>query len=263
RKACVPTCLEVAPGLGRVEGAALEKDICRLSQRRSVGKHLGQHEFDVLGGVVEFGRHRVRAEPGRDAPLGADRPKLRQLRVAVEPVARLGLEGRRARAEHPATVTAHGPGERFLPGRPRRTDGREDAATGSMQLLVTRSAGSQGELRDPVAAEAGMRMAVDETGDRAEATSVELFDILVEWPEVAHPADRSYEPVATEEICILDQLDVREPLAAQWGITPSRRRELAEIADEERGAARVCRQASLCRMGSSIPYLSAVSRASS
>ena len=96
--------LEVAPGLADVERAALEEDVGGLGERRRLGQHLGEQEVEVGVAVVELGRHGVRAEPGRDAAGGADGAKLRELRVAVEAVARLALERRRAVGAHPRPV---------------------------------------------------------------------------------------------------------------------------------------------------------------
>ena len=91
--------LEVAARLRRVERAALEEDVRRLGEPRRFRQHLGEREVEVGVGVVELGRDRVGAEPGRDAAGGADRAERRELRVAVEPVAGLRLErGRPVRA---------------------------------------------------------------------------------------------------------------------------------------------------------------------
>ena len=62
--------LEVAARLRRVEGAALEEDVGGLGEPRGLGEHLGEREVEVGVGVVELGRHGVRAEPRRDAARG-------------------------------------------------------------------------------------------------------------------------------------------------------------------------------------------------
>ena len=105
REAGVAARLEVAARLGRVERAALEEDVGGLGERRRLGKHLGEGEVEVRVGVaVELRRHRVRPEPRRDAAGGPDRAQRRELGVAVEPVAGLRLERRRAVPEHPPAV---------------------------------------------------------------------------------------------------------------------------------------------------------------
>ena len=87
-----------------VERAALEEDVGGLRELRRLGQDLREQEVDVRIAVVELGRHRVRAEPRRDAARGADRAQLRELRVVVEAVARLALERRRAVGAHPRPV---------------------------------------------------------------------------------------------------------------------------------------------------------------
>jgi hypothetical protein len=48
-----------------------------------------------------------------------------------------------------------------------------------MKLLVGRLAGAQGELLHTVAREAGVRVAVDQAGDRALPASVDLEQVAV------------------------------------------------------------------------------------
>ena len=125
----------------------------------------------------------MRAEPGRDAARGADRTQRRELGLAVEPVARLRLQRRRAGAQHPVAVALDGArAGRRRSGGPRRRDGREDAAAGGVQLLVARAGRAQRELLDAVAGERRVRVAVDEARDGAEAAAVELLDLAVERP---------------------------------------------------------------------------------
>ena len=64
---------QVAPRLLGVERAPLEEDVGRLREARGFGKHLREGEVEVRVGVVELGRDRVRAQPGRNAAGGADR----------------------------------------------------------------------------------------------------------------------------------------------------------------------------------------------
>ena len=69
----------------------------------------------------------MRAEPRRDTARVANGPQLSELRLAVEPVARLRLERRRSGAQHPADVL----GERLPRARPRRPRGSRAPSTGS------------------------------------------------------------------------------------------------------------------------------------
>ena len=108
--------LEVAARLRRVERAALEEDVGGLGDLRRLGQHLGEREVEVRVGVaVELRRHRVRAEPRRHAAGVADRAERRELGVAVEPVAGLRLERRRAVARASSRGGARPP----RAGRPR------------------------------------------------------------------------------------------------------------------------------------------------
>ena len=71
REAGVAARLEVAARLRGVERAALEEDVRRLGELRRLRQHLGEREVEVRVGVVELGRHGVRAEPRRDAARAA------------------------------------------------------------------------------------------------------------------------------------------------------------------------------------------------
>src|SRR4029079_10480882 len=122
----------------------------------------------------ELGRNRVRAEPGRDAARGPDRTQLRELRVVVEPVARLPFERRRAVGSHPRTVAHRDRRELRFSGRAGGTDGREDATACGVELLVRGTARAQRDLVDAVAAEARVRVAVDEARNGREPAAVDL-----------------------------------------------------------------------------------------
>ncbi len=130
-------------------------------------------------------------------------------------------------------MAAHDIGELFLGGRARGADGREDPAAGGVQLLVGRARGAEGELLDAVAREAGVRVAVDEPGDRAQAAAVELLDLALERSEVAHRPDPGDVALLTEDIGVDNHLDLPERAAAQRCIDARRRDELGEIADEQ------------------------------
>ena len=139
RKARRAAGLEVAARLVGVERAPLEEDVGRLGERGRLGQDLGEQEVEVGVGVVELGRHRVRAEPGRHAAGRADGAKLGELGVVVEAVARLSPRTSSSRA--PASTLGgarRDPRQLVLAGCARRADRREDAAARRVQLLVAR-----------------------------------------------------------------------------------------------------------------------------
>ena len=84
-----------------------------------------------------------------------------------------------------------------------------------------------------VTAEGRVRVAVDEPGDRAAPAAVELHDLAVEGPQVAHPPHRLDRLAGTEDVRVLEHLDLRESLSAQRRVASGRRRELREVADEQ------------------------------
>ena len=67
------------------------------------------------------------------------------------------------------------PGQIGLACGTRRSYGRENAAACGMKFLIRGSTSSEGELVHPIAAEAGVRVAVDEPGNRAETAAVDLL----------------------------------------------------------------------------------------
>jgi hypothetical protein len=206
----------------------------------------------------------VRAEPGRYPAFGLDRPQRRKLRLAVEAVAGLGLERRRARMEHPLAMPAHGLAEPVLAGFPRRLDRGQDAAAGSVQLLVARSARAQLELTGAVAGEARVRVAVDEPGERAQATPVELLDLARKRTELGHPPHSDDAAVLAEDICVLDDFDPPEIGAAQRPVGAGERHDLSEVAHEQpRRTVRRAHSTSVGGIGGSRPCSAAASAASS
>src|SRR5204863_1847875 len=93
--------LEKPARLARVEGSALEEDVRGLGELRRVGQHLAEREVEVgVGIAVELRRHRMRTEPRRHATGVTNRTQRGELGVAVEPVAGLRLERRRAVGAH-------------------------------------------------------------------------------------------------------------------------------------------------------------------
>ena len=233
REAGVPARFEVPARLRGVERAALEEDVRRLGEPCRLGQHLGEREVEVRVAVGELGRHRVSAEPGRDPTRGPDRAQGGELGVAVEAVARLRLERRRAVAEHPAAMALDRLPQAVLPGGPRRPDGREDAAAACVELLVAGARGAERELLDAVAAEGRVRVTVDEAGDRAAAGPVELDDLAVERGQVAHPPDGLDRVAAAEDVRVLEHVNRAERGAAQRCTGARRGRELRKVAEEQ------------------------------
>ena len=263
-QARVATRLQVAPRLLAVECPALEKDVGCLGDPRRLGQDLREREVEVRVGVVEFRRHGMRAQPGRNPAPGLDRPERRELRLAVETVARLGLERRRAGVEHPVAMPANGFAEPVLAGVPRRLDRGQDASARGVQLLVARSARAQLELTGAIAGEARVRVAVDEPGERAQAPPVELLHVACERAEVGHPPHVGDAAVLAQDIRVLDDVDPPEVGAAQRRFGSRRRYDLAEVAHEQaRRSVRRAHSASVGGIGGSRPWSAAASAASS
>ena len=231
-EAGLSACLEVAPGLSGVERTPLQEDVGGLGDLRRLREHLGEREVEVGVGIRELGRDRVRAEPGRRAARLADDPQHRELRVAVEAVAGLRLEGRRPRGEHPRAVQRERVCEALLTRRTRRPDRGQDPASGRMQLLVGGAARTKLELLGPGAREDRVRVAVDEPGDGSAAAPVQLLDVAVERIEVAHAADSGDPPVLAEDERVLDDVDGPHCLPpADRRLRPCRGDGLREVAD--------------------------------
>ena len=102
-----------------------------------------------------------------------------------------------------------------------------------MELLVRGAGGTERELLDPVTGEARMRMAVDETRDRAAPTPVDLLHVAVERLEVAHAPDRHDPRRLAEDERVLDHRDLAEQRTPQRRCVAGRRHELPDVADEE------------------------------
>ena len=118
-------------------------------------------------------------------------------------------------------------------GLARRADGREDPAAGFVQLLVARTRGPERELLDSVADERGMRVAVDEAGDRAQPASVELDDVVADLGHVGHAPDRGDAVVRTEDERVVEPIEIGERAATEGRVPPRRRDDLAEVADQQ------------------------------
>jgi hypothetical protein len=204
----------------------------------------------------------VGAEKRRHAARLLNRPERGELGVAVEAVARLGLERRRARARHPAAVPPHRLSQTVFPGRSCGADRGEDPTAARVQLLVGRTRGSKRKLLDAVAREARVRVAIDETGNRAATASVDHVDLRVRDLELAHAADGLDPSLRAEHVRVLDHLDVRQPTQRRL-VSCARRRELLEVANQEPAlAGDLVRHSPLGGAGSSSPWASAASSAS-
>ena len=78
-----------------------------------------------------------------------------------------------------------------------------------------------------------MRVAVDEAGDGRQASPVELLDLSVEPAQVPHAPDAFDATADTEDVRILEHVQLAERRAAEWRGRARRRRELAKVAHEE------------------------------
>ncbi len=114
-----------------------------------------------------------------------------------------------------------------------------------MELLVRGTSRAQRELVDAVAAEARVRVAVDEARNGREPAAVDLLEVagrrvarrIARCPrqgggEIAHRADRLDLPVAAEHERVVDHPHVAERGAAKRAAA-SRGRDLREIADQQ------------------------------
>ena len=199
---------EVATCLLDVERSPLDEDVRGDRDARRVREHLGDQPVDVGIRVGMLGRDSVRAEPGRDAPGGPNRLELRELRVVVEAVPALALEGGGPVGQHRVSMTRDDRLEGVEAGGPRRTGRRQDPAARGEELLVRRTGAPQRELVRAVAGERRVRVAVDEPGDRREPSTVDLLDVAVEPRQVAHAADLLEETVTHQDVRVLDDVDL-------------------------------------------------------
>ena len=129
--------------------------------------------------VAVFRRDVVGAHEGWDDVHGVEGGEVAQdlelfdLVLEVEAVAALGLDGRRARQEHPVEA-AEAKGEEVVQaGRARRLDRRLNAHAPFGQLPVGQTLDPQTEFPGPVPGEGEMGVGVDETGQGDQAPSVD------------------------------------------------------------------------------------------
>ena len=228
--------LQVAAGLRRVEGAALEEDVRGLGEPRSLGQHLararsrGRRRASSNSGGTACAPSQVGTPPA--ARIAAQRG---ELGLAVEPVAGLRpprSSCRRASIQPRCRRTAAR--EPLLAGRARRADGREDPAARGVQLLVARAA--RRAARTPRRGRRAKHACVWQStspGTAHRPAAVELLDVAVERGEVAHPPDGGDRAVLAEDVRVLEHVHLAERGAAQGCAASRGRRELGEVADEQ------------------------------
>src|SRR5919201_3222619 len=128
----------------------------------------------------------------------------------VESVAGFGLERRRSLGEHPPAMTLERFGQAGLARFAHRPNGREDPASRRVELLVGDAARAQVEFLRPVAGEARVRVAIDESGDRRAPATVQLFDVVVETTQFSHGADARHPTVLAENVSVIDDRQLSE-----------------------------------------------------
>ena len=229
----IPGGFEVPTRLCGVERAPLEKDVCSLGKLGGLRQDLADHELDVRLCLVKLGRHGVEPQVRRDAAFGGNRSQGRELGVAVQSVARFRLERRRPPPQHPAPVPTDCLAQLLLTGPSRGANRREDAAAGRVQLLVARPAGAQRELLGPISREARVRVAVDEPRHRSQAPTIELLHVAVERAEFTHAPDVLDAAFGAEDVRVFQHVHLAKRGAAEGRGRASRRRDLAQVADEE------------------------------
>jgi hypothetical protein len=160
-------------------------------------------------------------------------------------------------------VEAHRRAQAVLPRRSRRSHRRQDPAAGGVQLLVARAGRAQRELVHAVADEACVGMTVNEAGNGAQPPSVDLGDVAVQAPKVAHPSHGRDRCAVAEDVGVLEHLHVPKRRSPQWSSGSRRSGELREIAEEQAApAARGAHPRSEGCIGASSPCAAAVATAS-
>ena len=221
REAGFPAGLEVLSRLPDVERPSLDEHIGRLGKPRSFREDLGEHEVEVRVAVGELGRNCMGAQEGRHPSRPGDSTELGELGVPVEAVAGFPLEGRGSVREHPAPMALDKGLEGLLAGLSGRTHRGQDAAAGSVELLVRGAARAQLEFRGPIAGEARVGMAVDEPRDDRPPSPVQVHDLRRQRGpvELAHGPDRDDPSSLAEHVGVLDDADVPERRSAQRPVT--------------------------------------------
>ncbi len=232
------------------------------------GDHLRTHQAHVLpAAVAVLGRHFVRAEKGGDerrSRLGAepaDHAELLALRLDVEPVAGLDLDGRRAvRQKHGESRTGHGD-ELVFRARAHVPHRVQDAAARGRDGLVGHPERAPLVVVEAGRTEDGVGVTVDEAGVE-HARDLDLFDRRLRIAdcglrstELAKRAD-SRDPIAVDQDGrIAEDLQLRQLTAA----TGARR---AAARDDRARAGEQGAQSLASCIGRRRPWRRAVSSAS-
>jgi hypothetical protein len=130
-------------------------------------------------------------------------------------------------------VSRHRRREALLARGSRCAHGGEDAAARGVQLLVVGTAGTERELVDAIAAEGGMRVAVDKPGNGAQPASVDLDDVTLDPGEPAHRPDRLDRVAVAQDVRVVDPVQVRQRAAAERRVQSRRAHHLREVADQQ------------------------------
>ena len=148
-------------------------------------------------------RHRpLDAEPARGAQQAG-------LGVEIEPVTGLDLDRGHALGDQPVEARGGARDELVLARRPRRLDGRDDAAAGRGDLAVARAGQAQLELVRAVAAEDEVGMAVDQAGGDPTAVASDALGGVGVRRQVALRADKGDAPAAGPDRAALDDPEAR------------------------------------------------------
>jgi len=157
----------------RREGDALAEDVDRVRQPLGgdgIEQRPGDERRVVARATLVFRRHGVRPEEGgadRHRPLAADAARdaqLLQLRLLLQPVSGLDLDGGDAFGHQCGEAPVGRGEERIFARLARRLDGGEDAAACPRDLLIGRALETELELMRPVAAIDEMGVAIDQPG---------------------------------------------------------------------------------------------------
>ena len=166
--------------LGEVPPVAEDVGEARQAFLGHGGQHLLADAADVAVRVVrQLGSDRVGAEEGRNQLErgvrgdAADGAQAFELGVQVQPVAALGLEGRRAALDEPRRPDAQ-PRDQLVLGRlAHGVHAREDAAALGRDLLIALALRAQLEVLEPRRGEDGVGVAVHEAGEDHAAPHVQ------------------------------------------------------------------------------------------
>lgn len=179
--------LDQAARFLEAEDAPLAEDVEEIGQPTHLdGRHEPVDQKIEIGvrPVPVFGRDVVGAHKGRDdvdrmevVDLGQDF-ELLDFVVEVEPVAALGLDGRRPVEKHPVETLEAEAGQILARDGPGRRDCRPDSHPLLGELSVSPALEAQSELANPVAREGKVGVAVHESGQGDEIPPVDPVDLI-------------------------------------------------------------------------------------